>query len=187
MHAFKGSFRPGSGKTIWTVATWIGAASCRHLSALRRFVSRRPSRWPMRTRSSRYIAAISNRLEHTMPCLKAKTMIPGADHWVQQENLEAVNTYLLRFFETTLSNVLPYDWHTFFEERVYKVSQQPSTGGLELAGWRLVYDDKPNVRTFWGELVNPLAHHGEHSPVSRSGVMKGSLTCGREAQSTKRV
>ncbi|MBV8811912.1 MAG: alpha/beta hydrolase [Acidobacteriaceae bacterium] len=44
-------------------------------------------------------------LDQTMPGLTAKTLIPGAGHWVQQERPSEVNTYLLRF----LSEAWPAD------------------------------------------------------------------------------
>jgi len=36
-------------------------------------------------------------LERTMPGLRAKTLIAGAGHWVQQEKPEEVNRHLLQF------------------------------------------------------------------------------------------
>ena len=38
-----------------------------------------------------------DRLESSMPKLTAKTLIPGAGHWVQQERPDAVNEGLLEF------------------------------------------------------------------------------------------
>jgi predicted metalloprotease with PDZ domain len=46
--------------------------------------------------------------------------------------------------EAALSAVCPFDWHTFFETRVYQVNDKPPTDGLEAAGWRLVYNPTPN-------------------------------------------
>jgi predicted metalloprotease with PDZ domain len=46
--------------------------------------------------------------------------------------------------ESSLSSILPYDWHTFFETRVYQPDSEPPTGGIEAAGWKLVYDATPN-------------------------------------------
>lgn len=39
----------------------------------------------------------------------------------------------------------PYDWHAFFERYVYSVSPHPPYDDIERAGWRLVYNDKPNA------------------------------------------
>jgi len=45
----------------------------------------------------------------------------------------------------TLNAVQPYDWDGFFKSRVDAVDPSPPTRGLEAAGWKLVYDDKPNL------------------------------------------
>ncbi|HKI01569.1 MAG TPA: M61 family peptidase [Thermoanaerobaculia bacterium] len=44
-----------------------------------------------------------------------------------------------------LGGVVPYDWRGFFAERVYAVQPRAPLGGLEAAGWKLVYTDRPNV------------------------------------------
>jgi len=46
--------------------------------------------------------------------------------------------------EASLSAISAYDWHGFFETRVYQVNSKPPTDGLEAAGWRLVYNATPN-------------------------------------------
>lgn len=51
--------------------------------------------------------------------------------------------------EAGLSDVLRYDWHGFFESRVYQVNAAPPVGGFERAGWRLVYNDIPSLDRFW--------------------------------------
>jgi len=47
--------------------------------------------------------------------------------------------------EKLLSEVVPYDWHAFFQKRVYEVAPKPPTSEIERAGWRLVYTSKPNL------------------------------------------
>jgi predicted metalloprotease with PDZ domain len=37
----------------------------------------------------------------------------------------------------TLSNVAPYDWKSFFQTRVYEISEHAPMGGIEKGGWRL--------------------------------------------------
>jgi predicted metalloprotease with PDZ domain len=46
---------------------------------------------------------------------------------------------------TALNAVAPHDWRGFFAERVYDVEPHSPVGGLEAAGWKLVYTDKPNA------------------------------------------
>ncbi len=45
----------------------------------------------------------------------------------------------------TLARVVPYDWKGFFAERVYAVQPRAPLGGIEGAGWKLVYSDQPNA------------------------------------------
>ena len=54
-------------------------------------------------------------------------------------------TYTRADIERLLNDVAPYDWHAFFQKRVYEVAPQPPTDELARAGWRLVYDSTPNV------------------------------------------
>ncbi len=53
-------------------------------------------------------------------------------------------TYTRDDVERTLSSVVPYDWHGFFQRYVYEVSPHPPSDDLARAGWKLVYNDKPN-------------------------------------------
>lgn len=45
----------------------------------------------------------------------------------------------------TLNEVAPYDWAKLLNERVNAVSTHAPLGGIERGGWKLVYDEKPNV------------------------------------------
>jgi len=45
----------------------------------------------------------------------------------------------------TLNEVVPYDWAKLLNERVNAVSTHAPLGGIQLGGWKLVYDEKPNV------------------------------------------
>ena len=53
-------------------------------------------------------------------------------------------TYTRTDIERLLNEVVPYDWHAFFERHVYQVAKLPPTQEIERAGWRLVYTAKPN-------------------------------------------
>ncbi len=46
--------------------------------------------------------------------------------------------------EKLLNEVVPYDWHAFFQRHVYEVAKLPPTGELKRSGWKLVYTAKPN-------------------------------------------
>ncbi|MDE2450533.1 MAG: M61 family peptidase, partial [Gammaproteobacteria bacterium] len=56
-------------------------------------------------------------------------------------------TYTRADIERLLNEVAPYDWHAFFQKRVYEVAPQPPTDELARAGWQLVYSSKPNTFT----------------------------------------
>jgi predicted metalloprotease with PDZ domain len=73
-----------------------------------------------------------------------------------------VNPYTREDVEAALSAVYPYDWHGFFESRVYQVNSKPPTGGLEAAGWRVVYNTTPN-KDFYYSLYLPNVYYGEYS------------------------
>ncbi|MGH8254871.1 MAG: M61 family peptidase [Steroidobacteraceae bacterium] len=59
-------------------------------------------------------------------------------------------TYTRADIERLLNEVVPYDWHAFFQKRVYEVAPKPPTSELARTGWRLVYTSKPNpfIQTF---------------------------------------
>ncbi|GAC1407593.1 MAG: M61 family metallopeptidase [Candidatus Velthaea sp.] len=44
-----------------------------------------------------------------------------------------------------LAAIQPYDWKTFFDTRIDSVQPRLAPDGLAKAGWRLVYNDVPNV------------------------------------------
>ncbi|MDQ2817851.1 MAG: M61 family peptidase [Candidatus Eremiobacteraeota bacterium] len=53
-------------------------------------------------------------------------------------------TYTRDDVERLLGQVLPYDWHGFFQRYVYAASLHPPTDELARSGWKLVYTSKPN-------------------------------------------
>jgi predicted metalloprotease with PDZ domain len=46
---------------------------------------------------------------------------------------------------STLNEVAPFDWSALLTERVKATSTHAPLGGIERGGWKLVYNDKPNV------------------------------------------
>jgi predicted metalloprotease with PDZ domain len=44
-----------------------------------------------------------------------------------------------------LNQVTPYDWARFLQERVNSTADHAPLAGIEHGGWRLVYNDQPNV------------------------------------------
>jgi len=52
----------------------------------------------------------------------------------------------------TLNKVEPYDWESFFKQRVDDVAEKAPLDGLERGGYRLVYGDTPNMVWREGEV-----------------------------------
>jgi predicted metalloprotease with PDZ domain len=57
----------------------------------------------------------------------------------------AVVPYTAEDVYAALGKVMSYDWKGFFAERVYAVQSRAPLGGIEGAGWKLVYTDQPNA------------------------------------------
>jgi predicted metalloprotease with PDZ domain len=62
----------------------------------------------------------------------------------QRDTEPIVVPYTREEVEASLSAIWPFDWHAFFDTRVYQVNNKLPTDGMEAAGWRLVYDATPN-------------------------------------------
>jgi predicted metalloprotease with PDZ domain len=55
-----------------------------------------------------------------------------------------VVTYTRADIEKYLGEVTPYDWHGFFDKYVYSIAPEPPTDEIARAGYKLVWNDKPN-------------------------------------------
>ncbi len=56
-----------------------------------------------------------------------------------------VKTYTRADIERLLNEVVPYDWHGFFQQHVYEIAPRPPTDELSRSGWRLIYTSEPNT------------------------------------------
>ena len=65
-------------------------------------------------------------------------------------------TYTRADIEHLLNEVVPYDWHAFFQKHVYDVAPLPPTSELARAGWKLVYTSKPNEFIEAGEMLRHM-------------------------------
>ncbi|MFZ0820185.1 MAG: hypothetical protein WAM91_08955 [Candidatus Acidiferrales bacterium] len=45
----------------------------------------------------------------------------------------------------TMNQVVAYDWRKFFRDRLDYVGPRAPLGGIDNGGWRLIYNDKPNI------------------------------------------
>ncbi|HET9211314.1 MAG TPA: M61 family peptidase [Thermoanaerobaculia bacterium] len=57
----------------------------------------------------------------------------------------AVVPYTAEDVYAILGKIVPYDWKGFFAQRVYAIQPRAPLGGIEGAGWKLVYTDQPNA------------------------------------------
>jgi len=57
----------------------------------------------------------------------------------------------------TLNEVAPYDWAKLLHQRVDETSTHAPLGGIERGGWKLVYNDKPNLFAKAGEQLSKSA------------------------------
>jgi predicted metalloprotease with PDZ domain len=56
-----------------------------------------------------------------------------------------VKTYTFEDVVKTMNQVQPYDWRGFFTDRVLNIAVQAPLGGIANSGWKLVYNDQPNL------------------------------------------
>jgi len=59
-----------------------------------------------------------------------------------------------------MNEVAPYDWWAFFAERLRSHGPGAPLGGLENAGWKLVFTETPNEHDKADEIVNQIDHLG---------------------------
>ena len=91
-----------------------------------------------------------------------------------------VKAYDLDEVQRTLNEVAPYDWKTFFDDRVYKVAPKVPLGGIEGAGYRVgTTDKKPELQatiekvakysSYWDTLGFTLGEEGGIGDVRPGG------------------
>jgi predicted metalloprotease with PDZ domain len=96
----------------------------------------------------------------------------------QRDTEPIVVPYTREDVETALSAICPFDWHAFFETRVYQVNDRPPTDGLEAAGWRLVYNATPNNEPFFGQAATAPDLYASYSigiDVKKDGTVADVL------------
>ncbi|MEX2316119.1 MAG: hypothetical protein WD669_03140, partial [Pirellulales bacterium] len=57
----------------------------------------------------------------------------------------SVKPYTLEEIVSTLNSVAAYDWKGFFDRRVYSAEPRAPLEGITGGGWKLVYNDQPNI------------------------------------------
>jgi predicted metalloprotease with PDZ domain len=69
---------------------------------------------------------------------------PGPQDATLSGEAPTVSPYTFEDVCATLNQIAPGDWHAFFRSRLDAVTKEAPKGGLAAAGWKLVYNDKPN-------------------------------------------
>ncbi len=59
-----------------------------------------------------------------------------------------------------MNAIAPYDWRTFFTERLRSHGPGAPLGGLENSGWKIVFTEYPNEHDKADEIVNQVANFG---------------------------
>jgi len=74
-----------------------------------------------------------------------------------------VSTYKLEELVAALNALVPHDWRGLFRDRVERPTARAPRGGVEGAGWRLVYGEKPGKRESSLEREWKLVLAADHS------------------------
>src|SRR5258708_26412136 len=90
----------------------------------------------------------------------------------QHDTDPVVVPYTREDVEAALQTISPYDWHGFFETRIYQVNNKPFEG-IEAAGWRITYNDTPLHEPFYFELLplNVLAGNSIGIATGKDGTI----------------
>ena len=86
----------------------------------------------------------------------------------------SVKPYTRDDVEAALAKIAPYDWHGFFTTRIYEVATRAPLDGISRAGWKLIYDARPNpfhrARATFNKTIDHTLSVG--LLLSPSGVVK---------------
>ena len=87
------------------------------------------------------------------------------------------DTYNFDDVVAALNAVHPYDWTTFLHERMRTSGRPAPTGGIERAGYRLVWRAAPNIfdRDRMAQAKNADLTHSLGMSVDKDGVATGIL------------
>ncbi|HXW17036.1 MAG TPA: hypothetical protein VEJ39_01955 [Candidatus Acidoferrales bacterium] len=65
-----------------------------------------------------------------------------------------IKTYTFEDLVSTLNGIAPNDWASFFHTRLNSTDAGAPLGGITGGGWKLIYNDEPNVILSAGEAVS---------------------------------
>ncbi len=75
------------------------------------------------------------------------------------QNEPAVKPYTFDDVVQALNEVQSHDWRAFWTQRIDLVRERAPLGGIEASGWRLVYNDTPNIFIADAEKEDKIAKH----------------------------
>ncbi|MDQ2746070.1 MAG: M61 family peptidase [Acidobacteriota bacterium] len=75
-----------------------------------------------------------------------------------QNSAPLLKPYDLNEVVKTLNEIVPYDWRTFFNDRIYQVQKNAPLGGITNGGWKLIYNDTPNTQVKVNEARGKYAN-----------------------------
>ena len=81
-----------------------------------------------------------------------------------------VKTYTFEELVSALNAIAPYDWASFFHERLDSTSPNAPVGGIENAGWRVVYTSEPS------KLEGRRGHPGDVYSIGLQLADDGAVT-----------
>ncbi|HYK37425.1 M61 family peptidase [Alloacidobacterium sp.] len=84
-----------------------------------------------------------------------------------------VKTYTFDELVSALNAVAPYDWAGFFRERLNSTSPDAPVGGIENAGWKIVYNGEPSK--LQGRRGNPGDVYSIGLQLSEDGTVTDSI------------
>ncbi|MGB6718004.1 MAG: hypothetical protein WBE47_13730, partial [Candidatus Acidiferrales bacterium] len=84
-----------------------------------------------------------------------------------------VKPYTFDDVVSALNQIVPYDWATFFHERLTSLSPESPQGGIENGGWKVVYDSKPPLAGLRGG--NPGQAFSLGLRLGRDGMVSDSI------------
>ncbi len=84
-----------------------------------------------------------------------------------------VKTYTFDELMSALNGIVPYDWASFFHERLDSTSAEAPVGGIENGGWKVVYKDEP--AHLEGRRGNPGEEFSIGLQVSGDGTVSDSI------------
>jgi len=74
--------------------------------------------------------------------------------------------YTLEDVVAALNDVAPYDWASLLRERVSATGMHAPLGGIERGGWKLVYNDQPNLMTHAAEKLRKFSDFSNSLGIS---------------------